>query len=64
MRSRFSLVSAGTIFAVSLVALPASAHHGWAGNGDEQFELSGTVQKDVSLAGPHATMQIVDAECS
>jgi hypothetical protein len=61
MRSRFSLVSAGAAFAL-LTALPASAHHGWAGNGDEQFELSGTVQKDVSLAGPHATMQIVDAD--
>lgn len=62
MRSRFSIVSAGAVFAVSLVALPASAHHGWAGNSDEQFELSGTVQKDVSLAGPHATMQIVDGD--
>jgi hypothetical protein len=36
------------------------AHHGWSGQGSEQFELSGTVYTAVSLAGPHATMQIQD----
>lgn len=41
-------------------ALPASAHHGWAGQQQEQFTLSGRVHRDVSLAGPHGTMQIVD----
>ncbi len=46
------------ILAVSLSAVPASAHHGWAGNQDEEFELTGTVERGVSLAGPHATMQI------
>ena len=40
------------------VALPALAHHGWSGQGDEQFELSGTVEEPVSLAGPHATMKV------
>lgn len=46
--------------ALALAATGASAHHGWAGQGDEQFELSGKVHRAVSLAGPHATMQIVD----
>lgn len=39
-------------------SIPAAAHHGWSGNGDEEFELTGTVETGVSLAGPHATMKI------
>jgi hypothetical protein len=62
MRYRFSVVSAGAALTFALASLPVSGHHGWSGQGDEQFELTGTVQKDVSLAGPHATMQIVDTE--
>jgi len=46
------------ILALSLSAYPASAHHGWGGNSDEEFELTGTVEKGVSLAGPHATMKL------
>ena len=46
------------ILAVSLSAFPASAHHGWGGNSDEEFELTGTVERGVSLSGPHATMQL------
>jgi hypothetical protein len=42
------------------VATQAFAHHGWAGQGGEDFSLKGTVAKPVSLAGPHATMQIKD----
>jgi hypothetical protein len=34
------------------------AHHGWGGNLDEEFEITGTVVNGVSLAGPHATMKI------
>ncbi len=34
------------------------AHHGWGGYQDQEFEISGTVEKPVSLAGPHATMTI------
>jgi hypothetical protein len=60
MQSRFSFCLAAGAAALSFAALPASAHHGWAGQGQEQFELTGKVQTDVSLAGPHATMQIVD----
>jgi hypothetical protein len=46
--------------ALSLAAFQASAHHGWAGQGSEQFELSGKVHQGVSLTGAHATMQIID----
>jgi hypothetical protein len=56
MHSRFSawvLVSA-----VVLSPLPAVAHHGWNGNAAEEFEITGTVETGVSLAGPHATMKI------
>jgi hypothetical protein len=59
MSSRLSLRTSVGILAVSLSALPALAHHGWAGNADEEFELSGTVSTGVSLAGPHATMKIL-----
>jgi hypothetical protein len=43
---------------LALTALPALAHHGWGGNLDEEFEITGTVVTGLSLAGPHATMQI------
>jgi hypothetical protein len=44
----------------ALVLLPVavSAHHGWGGYSDQEFELTGTVEVPVSLAGPHATMKI------
>jgi hypothetical protein len=58
MFSRLSLYTKLGIFALSLSALPASAHHGWGGNLDEEFELTGAVVTPVSLSGPHATMQI------
>src|SRR6266404_9776915 len=59
MYSRLSLCISLGILAFSLSALPASAHHGWAGNSDEEFELTGTVETGVSLAGPHATMKLL-----
>jgi len=43
-----------------LAGQQVSAHHGWGGQIREHFELSGTVHTGVSLAGPHATMQIED----
>ena len=58
MYSRLSFCVGLGILGLSLAALPASAHHGWAGNQDEEFELTGTVETGVSLAGPHATMKI------
>jgi len=50
------LSAAGLVFA----SQQASAHHGWGGQIRERFELSGTVRSGVSLAGPHASMQIED----
>jgi hypothetical protein len=43
---------------VASFAVPAVSHHGWAGQGDEQFQLSGIIEQPVSLAGPHATMKV------
>jgi hypothetical protein len=43
----------------ALCALPAMAHHGWAGQADSLIDVSGKVHKAVSLAGPHATMEII-----
>jgi hypothetical protein len=57
MLTRFFVSSA---LALGVAAPPALAHHGWAGQGTEVFELSGTVQTAVSLGGPHATMRIQD----
>ena len=60
MHSRLSIwAGAGVIALVGLLAVPALAHHGWAGNSDQEFEITGTVQKALSLAGPHATMKIL-----
>ena len=55
----------GIAFVVCLVVVMGAgvgAHHGWSGNSDEQFELSGVVETDVSLGGPHATMRVKDSE--
>ena len=46
------------VMALLAYTLPVSAHHGWGGYLDEQYELTGTVETAVSLAGPHATMRI------
>ena len=59
MDSRFSPGIGIGLLAVLLSASPVWAHHGWAGNSDEEFELTGTVQTGVSLAGPHATMKLL-----
>jgi Family of unknown function (DUF6152) len=58
MYSRLSFSMGLGVLVLSLSALPASAHHGWAGNLDQEFELTGTVESGVSLAGPHATMKV------
>jgi hypothetical protein len=46
--------------ALSFASFQAAAHHGWAGQQTERFELTGKVHRDVSLSGPHGTMQIID----
>ena len=60
MNSRFSVVIGACILALTLSAIPVLAHHGWGGNEDKEFEMSGTVTTSVSLSGPHATMKIKD----
>src|SRR5438445_3866793 len=58
MKSRFSIYASVLVLALSFWVVPALAHHGWAGKLDEEFQISGTVESPVSLAGPHATMKI------
>ncbi len=58
MRTRLLVGLAGA--GLGLVALQASAHHGWAGQQQDQFELTGKLQTDVSLSGAHGSMQVVD----
>jgi hypothetical protein len=58
MYLRLSLSIGLVILALSLLPVPAFAHHGWGGNSDAEFEMTGTVEAPVSLAGPHATMKI------
>ena len=60
MSSRFSILIGAFILVLTLSGIPAVAHHGWGGNLDAEFELSGTVATGVSLSGPHATMKIKD----
>ena len=56
MRSRFFVLIGAMLLVIS--AIPVVAHHGWSGNQDEEFQLTGTVESGVSLAGPHATMKV------
>ncbi len=58
MYPKFSTYCRLGLLAISISVAPASAHHGWAGNEDAEFDLTGTVEQGVSLAGPHATMKI------
>jgi len=58
MRLKFVLCFGITIVALTVSLSPVLAHHGWSGNSDKEFELSGTVESAVSLAGPHATMKV------
>lgn len=39
--------------------MPVHAHHGWAGQGNEQTEVTGTVHKAVNLVNPHASLQLM-----
>jgi hypothetical protein len=41
------------------VILAATAHHGWAGQSNEQRQISGTVHKAVDLVNPHATLESI-----
>lgn len=57
-RSSSIFVLAGVL---ACFAFPALAHHGWGGN-NQPMELTGTVVTPVDLSGPHATMQVRDAD--
>jgi hypothetical protein len=43
-------------------ATQASAHHGWSGNSAGDIEVTGVLVTQVSLSGPHGTMQIRDSD--
>jgi hypothetical protein len=58
MRTRWFVGLTGA--ALGLFGLQASAHHGWAGQEQDQFELTGKLHTDVSLSGAHGSMQIID----
>jgi hypothetical protein len=60
MNTRFATLAGGLVCALTIAIAPLSAHHGWSGQGSENFTLSGKLHTAVSLAGPHATMRIVD----
>src|SRR5688572_18378991 len=49
---------AALVMFVMIAAVPAIAHHGWAGYLEEEFEITGTVETPVKLVGAHGTMQI------
>jgi len=55
--SWIAMLASGPLMAVVL-ASPVSAHHGWSDYQDTQFEITGTLETPVSLAGPHATATI------
>ena len=58
-KSKLSFAVGAAVLALG--STPALAHHGWGGN-NQPIELSGTVVSAVDLTGPHATMQIRDAD--
>jgi hypothetical protein len=62
MRSKSWFWLLNVVAVLGLAIAPALAHHGWGGQGTENFELTGKVEKTVSLAGPHATMQVKDSK--
>jgi Family of unknown function (DUF6152) len=62
MYSRLSLCVSVGFLALSLSAPPASAHHGWGGNLDEEFEITGAVVTPFIFAGPHVMIKIRDSE--
>ena len=56
---RVGVLPAATFAAlVLLCSIPLVAHHGWGGYSDKEFEITGTLESPVSLAGPHAGMKM------
>ena len=59
LRRLFATLVIAALMAIAfLLPQPISAHHGWGGYLDAEFEITGTVESPVSLAGPHASMTI------
>jgi hypothetical protein len=57
--SRRGVLAAAAVAVLGLLLSSAvSAHHGWGGYSEKEFEITGTVETPVSLAGPHATMRM------
>ena len=53
------VAGAALVFAAAFLSpVPVGAHHGWGGYQDAEFEITGTAETPVSLAGPHATMKV------
>lgn len=51
---------AGTLVLAGLLSMaPVQAHHGWAGQGDEQIGVSGTVHTALNLTNPHSSLQVM-----
>jgi hypothetical protein len=62
-KQSFGYVGLFAIAALVLLSpLTVTAHHGWGGYSDKDFELTGTVETLVSLAGPHATLKVRAAD--
>src|SRR5471030_440352 len=53
-----TFLRAGIVAIALLTARTASAHHGWSGYLEAEFDISGIVEVPVSLAGPHAMLTI------
>ena len=49
---------AALLIVAIITAAPAMAHHGWAEFAQEEFEISGTLESQVTLAGSHGRMKI------
>jgi hypothetical protein len=57
LRRRSAFVGSLAV-AIAAVVAPLAAHHGWGTYSNQEFEITGTVEKTLDLAGPHATMKI------
>lgn len=60
MHSTLTRTTGAVVLALAMATAPLSGHHGWGGQGQQNFTLSGKVHTAVSLAGPHATMKVAD----
>ena len=57
---RVGVLALGIFLAAFIV--PVSAHHGWGGYHEQEFEIGGTLETAVSTAGPHATAKLRAAD--